>query len=97
VLRRYLASGPRDLTAAIVCRRAAGKLAELLAGVPGGLPAFLQCGPRAHRQFGMLAADVAEVCDAFAGTAVKSEPDRFEARAGQAAFRQLVDRCAPTS
>ena len=86
VLRRYLAGGPRDLTAVVACRSAAGRLAALFSNVPGGLPRFFEDGPFRHPQFAMLAMDVAELCQSAA------DPERFDTRAAQAAFRQLIDR-----
>ncbi|MEP7309142.1 MAG: UvrD-helicase domain-containing protein [Acidobacteriota bacterium] len=86
VLRRYLAAGPRDLTAAVACRSAARRLAALFSNVPGGLPRFLENGPFRHPQFAMLAKDVAVLCQSAAA------PGSFDTRAAQAAFRQLVDR-----
>ncbi|MEO8255856.1 MAG: UvrD-helicase domain-containing protein [Acidobacteriota bacterium] len=97
LLRRYLADGPRDLTAAVVCRTAAERLGQLFADIPGGVAPFLQSGPTSHPQFALLAADIA----ALAGTPRTGragaggdgpEPDAFDTRAGQAAFRALVDR-----
>ncbi len=83
VLRRYLAGGPRDLTAASACRAASDRLADLFASCPGGTDGFLQSGPTRHRQFAMLAADIA---------ALRTVPADFSARADQAAFRAFVDR-----
>ena len=79
VLRRYLAAGPPDLTAAGACGSAADRLARLFSSAPGGLPLFLQNGPLRHPQFGMLARDIAELC----GPAADGE--RFDTRAAQAA------------
>ena len=59
LLRRYLADGPRDLTAAVACRTAAERLGQLFAGSPGGLAPFLRSGPIGHPQFALLAADIA--------------------------------------
>lgn len=84
-LRRYLAYGPRDLTAARACRLAAGRLREHLTAVDGGLDAFLQDGPMQHPHFAMLAADIRAWS---VGTAVSS----LDTRAGQASFRVLADR-----
>src|SRR4051812_42880234 len=57
-LRRYLSSGPKNLTAASACAAAAGKLRDELLAVPGGLEGFLADGPVGHLQFAMLAADL---------------------------------------
>ena len=57
-LRRYLQSGPRDLTAAVACRRAAEALRALFGAghrVPGRRPVR-------HPQFAMLAADIRAPC-----------------------------------
>ena len=59
LLRRYLADGPRDLTAAVACRTAAERLGQLFADLPGGLEPFLRSGPIGHPQFALLAADIA--------------------------------------
>src|SRR5215467_14413564 len=37
VLRRFLESGPRDLTPGIACQRAAARIADLFRHMPGGL------------------------------------------------------------
>ncbi len=58
VLRRFLASGPHDLTATAACQRAATRLRDVVAGVPGGLSSFLADGPAGHPQFALLAADL---------------------------------------
>jgi ATP-dependent helicase/nuclease subunit A len=81
LLRRYLAVGPRDLTAAVACRTSADRLGHLFDGVPGGLGPFLGTGPLGQPQFAMLANDIAGV----------STLD-FDSRAGQAAFRAFTDR-----
>ena len=84
-LHQYLASGPRELTAALACRRAAARLRDLFAGVPGGLARLLVDGPLDQPPFAMLAADLTRLCaDAEAGD--------LGGRDGQAAFRALVDR-----
>jgi ATP-dependent helicase/nuclease subunit A len=85
-LRRYLESGPRDLSAALACARAAERLKGLFLGVRDGLEAFLEDGPCRHPQFAMLAADIRRLCRAADGP--PAPPDRRE----QAAFRALVDR-----
>ena len=41
-LRRFLRTGPRDLTAASACRAAARRLADIFAGVRDGLDGFLE-------------------------------------------------------
>src|SRR6185295_1652474 len=47
-----------DLTPEVACRRAAERLADVLAHTPGGLGALLTEGPAGHPQFEMLAADL---------------------------------------
>ena len=77
-LNRFLASGPRDLTAEIVCRRAATSLQDALRAVPGGLSRFLAEGPLAHPRYEMLARDLERLPDLE--------------RAGDASIRALIDR-----
>jgi ATP-dependent helicase/nuclease subunit A len=102
LLRRYLADGPRDLTAAVACRTAAQRLGQLFADLPGGLESFLRCGPLGHPQYALLAADIAALCadsevvqafsPARAGLKPCATSGDFDTRAGQAAFRALADR-----
>jgi ATP-dependent helicase/nuclease subunit A len=84
VLRRFLKFGPRDLTPALACRNAAGRLTDALSHVPGGLLRFLDEGPLGHPQFGMLAGDLTSLA--------ASGPGNYVSRDEQAAFRILVDR-----
>ncbi|HUR35931.1 MAG TPA: UvrD-helicase domain-containing protein [Vicinamibacterales bacterium] len=67
-LRRYLSSGPRDLTAAVVCQRSADRLRGAFAGVRGGVDAFLDDGPTGHPAFAMLADDVRRLCANLSAT-----------------------------
>jgi hypothetical protein len=60
-LRRFLQTGPRDLTAASACEAAASRLGDIFRGVRDGLDVFLNEGPRAHPQFAMLADDLREL------------------------------------
>jgi ATP-dependent helicase/nuclease subunit A len=83
-LRRYLSSGPRELTAPLVCRRAADRLRDVFDGVSGGLDAFLKDGPVQHPTFAMLADDLRRL---MAGGDLD-----FERRDDQAEFRVLADR-----
>ena len=53
-LDRFLAKGPSDLTAEVVCRRAATALQDALRAVPGGLAQWLADGPVQHPRFQML-------------------------------------------
>ena len=84
-LRRYLSSGPRDLTAAGVCRRSAERLRDACGGVHGGVDSFLRDGPVQRPSFAMLADDVRRL-------AAAPDPGLFEQRDAQAAFRVLADR-----
>src|SRR5262245_38625513 len=84
VLRRFLDFGPRDLTPALACWRAAERLADALNGVPGGLRQFLGDGPLGHPQFAMLASDLSSL--------VSPASRDYGSRDDQAAFRMLVDR-----
>src|SRR6185295_1818855 len=63
VLDRFLASGPSDLTAAAVCRRAAAALQDALRTVPGGLAAFLSQGPVDHPRYHLLVRDLRRCAD----------------------------------
>jgi ATP-dependent helicase/nuclease subunit A len=84
-LRRYLAKGPRGLTAAIVCHQTAARLRTTLEDAPGGPHALFADGPVGHPQFAMLAGDLHLL--------IKSpEPPSLDTREGQAAFRALIDR-----
>jgi ATP-dependent helicase/nuclease subunit A len=86
VLQNFLASGPRDLTPEVACRRAAERLADILLHAPADadLDTLLIGGPVGHPQFAMLAADLRSLC---------SPPAPDYARPDvQAAFRMLVDR-----
>jgi ATP-dependent helicase/nuclease subunit A len=83
-LRRYLARGPRTLTAESACRAAADRFRDLVTTVPGGLEPFLQDGPRHRPQFSMLAADMRLLAD--------TSRLALDTRPGQAAFRAVIDR-----
>jgi ATP-dependent helicase/nuclease subunit A len=82
-LRRFLHSGPRDLTAERACESAAARLQQVFPAAGDGLTRFLEDGPVRHPQFSMLAADIRQL--ASGAVAVRT-------REGQAAFRTLVDR-----
>ena len=84
VLRRFLECGPRDLTPALACRRAAERLSDAMHDAPGGLRQFLQDGPLGHPQFAMLADDLRSLATTAAGD--------YGSRDEQAAFRILADR-----
>ncbi len=53
-LDRFLAKGPSDLTADVVCRRTAIAVQDALRAVPGGLARFLADGPVHHPRYQML-------------------------------------------
>ncbi len=63
VLNRFLASGPADLTATAVCRRAATALQDALRTAPGGLSAFLSHGPLDHPRYQLLVRDLQRAVD----------------------------------
>ena len=83
-LRRYLENGPRDLTAAVACRRAAERLRGLFTDVGASIHLFLDDGPVRHPQFAMLAGDISRLCAGGDGD--------LASRSGQAALRGLIDR-----
>jgi ATP-dependent helicase/nuclease subunit A len=84
-LRRYLAKGPRGLTAASVCHQTAERLRRAVDAAPGGAHELFDGGPVRHPQFAMLADDLRQL--------MKSrEPTSFETREAQASLRALVDR-----
>jgi ATP-dependent helicase/nuclease subunit A len=62
-LGRFLARGPKDLTAESVCRQAAAALDHALRTVPGGLDGFLTQGPVEHPRYRMLVADLRRFAD----------------------------------
>jgi ATP-dependent helicase/nuclease subunit A len=83
VLRRFLHSGPRDLTAERACEIAAARLRGIFAGTRDALDRFLADGPVRQPQFAMLAADLRRLA---------AGPPAASTRESQAAFRVLVDR-----
>jgi ATP-dependent helicase/nuclease subunit A len=83
VLRRFLASGPRGLTAVSACRGAAVRLRDALAATPGGFEAFVADGPLGNPRFAMLARDLQRLL---------AEEPALDTREAQAAFRALADR-----
>ena len=84
-LRRYLASGPKTLTAALACRACAERLRDTVMHGPGGLEPFLADGPALHPQFRMMADDLRRLCEG-------ADAPAFDQRDQQAAFRDLIDR-----
>ena len=101
-LRRFLEKGPRDVTAATACERAAARLRDVFQGVRDGVDVFLDDGPIRHPQFAMLAADIRALVDphaALKGCATSSQnvaqgfsPAMPVGREAQAAFRNFIDR-----
>jgi ATP-dependent helicase/nuclease subunit A len=87
LLRRFLADGPRNLTAAVACRSANARLCDLFDHLPGGIGSFLKSGPLVHPQFAMLAVDIAALCNR-----PPTDKGDFAPRSEQAAFRAFVDR-----
>jgi ATP-dependent helicase/nuclease subunit A len=87
LLRRFLADGPRNLTAAVACRSANARLCDLFDHLPGGIESFLKSGPLVHPQFAMLAVDIAALCNR-----PPTDEGDFAPRSEQAAFRAFVDR-----
>jgi len=84
-LRRYLARGPRGLTAAVVCRQTADRLRRTFLDAPGGQHALFADGPIEHAQFTMLVDDLRALIAA-------GESPSYESREAQAGFRTLIDR-----
>ncbi len=79
-LNRFLARGPADLTAAVVCRRAATALQDALRAVPGGLARFLAEGPVGHPRYQLLVRDLERLAGLDEAT--------------DASIRSLLDRVA---
>jgi ATP-dependent helicase/nuclease subunit A len=92
LLRRFLADGPRNLTAAVACRSAKARLCDLFDRLPGGIESFRKSGPLVHPQFAMLAADIAALCDRTTTVESDTTDGDFATRSEQAAFRAFVDR-----
>ncbi|MEI6666590.1 MAG: UvrD-helicase domain-containing protein [Acidobacteriota bacterium] len=82
VLQRVLASGPREMTVARACAIGARRLGDALAGVPGGLDAFLGEGPVGHPRFGLLARSI---------RALPTAPPPDADVMAPALFRNLID------
>ncbi len=79
-LDRFLARGPSDLTAEIVCRRAATALQDALRAVPGGMARFLAAGPVDHSRYRLLIRDLNRLTNLE--------------RAGDAQIRGVLERAA---
>jgi ATP-dependent helicase/nuclease subunit A len=103
VLRRFLAAGPRDLTAEVACRNAASRLRDVFTALPHGARsgqlsgvgtpdwstvAFMNDGPILRPPFAMLAADLMRVVASFR----TGDGPSFHLRSDQAAFRNFIDR-----
>jgi ATP-dependent helicase/nuclease subunit A len=71
-LKRFLASGPRDLDVATACRRASMALQQALEAMPGGTERFLETGPL-DPSFTLLARDLHRL---FAGSETIADPPR---------------------
>jgi ATP-dependent exoDNAse (exonuclease V) beta subunit len=82
-LRKFLARGPKDLTADVACAHAASRLRDIFTSVRDGLDVFLDDGPICHPQFQMLAADIRQI-------AVSQSPAPSPQSPAQ--FRNFVDR-----
>ena len=87
-LRRYLAKGPRGLTAAIVCRQTAGRLCRALEDAPGGPQALFCRRPGSSSRSSPCWPTISACCWRTTG------PPSFETRESQAALRALIDRAA---
>jgi ATP-dependent helicase/nuclease subunit A len=85
VLHQFLTAGPRELTPALACRRAAERLRSVFTTGKRDMDRFLADGPIRHPRFAMLADDIRRLCSGADG------PD-LDTRDGQAAFRSLIDR-----
>ena len=81
-LDRFLARGPRGLTAATVSRTAARALRDTLAGLRDGLAPFLASGPTQHPKYELFRREVHRLIDLD------------EASESEAAIRWLLERVA---
>ena len=79
-LDRFLARGPRELEAGLVCRRAAEGLRDALRAAPGGLDRLLATGPSQHPRYQLFLREVQRL--------------QSIERAGPAEIRALMDRVA---
>ena len=79
-LNRFLARGPRDLTAESVCRHAARALHDTLLTIPGGLEPFVADGPWHNPRYHLLAREIRQL---------PALPDSSEAT-----IRAVLDRVA---
>ncbi len=83
-LDRVLSSGPRDLTIERACRLGAGRLADAIASMPGGLEAFIASGPVGHPAFDLLGRDLRSLvasmrdgADPYPATSLRTALDRI--------------------
>jgi hypothetical protein len=79
-LNRFLTRGPADLTAEAICRNTATRLQDVLAGLPGGLKAFLADGPVDHPRYKLLVRELERLPSL--------------SQAGTASIRAVLDRVA---
>jgi ATP-dependent helicase/nuclease subunit A len=93
ILRRFLAGGPKDLTAAVACRNAAIRLHDIVSTIKYGCDAFLADGPLRRAPFAMLAQDIRSLT-ALPRSAAGPMLDALDldTRTGQARFRTVIDR-----
>ena len=88
-LRRFLQSGPRDLTGAKACELAAARLRDVFSSVRDGLDVFLDDGPIHQPQFAMLAADIRHL---WAQSAIRNESAIRNPQSARETFRSFIDR-----
>jgi ATP-dependent helicase/nuclease subunit A len=94
-LERFLMRGPSDLTAAIVCRRTATSLQDVLRSAPGGLPAFLAAGPVRHGRYQLLLRELERhLPGVTAGVAFRERAAAGVDTVTDASIRGLIDRVA---
>jgi ATP-dependent helicase/nuclease subunit A len=79
VLKRVTSAGPRGLTVALACRGSIERIAGVLEALPGGLEAFLSCGPVRSPRYQVLAADIRRLVHA-ASQAAAAELDASRLR-----------------
>ncbi|HJR58422.1 MAG TPA: UvrD-helicase domain-containing protein [Vicinamibacterales bacterium] len=77
-LDRFLARGPKDLEADVVCGHAAAQLLDLLQRAPGGLTRFIADGPSNHPRYQLFVRQVRRL----------QQPDGM----GDARIRAMLDR-----
>jgi len=86
-LRKFLARGPKGLTADVACAHAASRLRDIFTSVRDGLDLFLNDGPICHPQFLMLAADIRQIASSQSPAPSPQPPAQSPAQ-----FRNFVDR-----